>query len=255
MRYATLASGSGGNATLVEHDGHALLIDCGPSARTIAARSAALDFEVERIDAVLITHEHDDHVGGAAALSRRHDLPVYLSGGTARAAAARLDGRARLRPLTPERAFRLGPFDIVPVIVPHDAREPCQFVIAAGGRRLGILTDLGQPTAHVEQHYRALDALVLEFNHEPDLLAQSAYPRSLRARIGGHYGHLSNAQASALLGRLEPSSLVSFTAAHLSEKTNTPAHVAACLARCLPPDVPRHIAQQDAPSPWFEIDP
>ncbi|MEQ8660281.1 MAG: MBL fold metallo-hydrolase [Gammaproteobacteria bacterium] len=254
MRYATLASGSGGNATLIEHAGRALLVDCGPSARTVAARIAELDFDPARVDAILVTHEHDDHVGSAAALARRHDIPVHVTAGTARAAAARLAGVARLVPLTPGQTFTLGPFAILPVIVPHDAREPCQFVIAAGGRRFGILTDLGQPTAHVEHHYRALDGLMLEFNHEPELLARSPYPRSLQQRIGGDYGHLSNGQASTLLARLEPQSLVSFTAAHLSEKTNTPAHVAACLATCLPAAVPRHIARQDAVSPWFALD-
>ena len=254
MRYATLASGSGGNATLVEHDGHGLLVDCGPSTRTLLARMGELGFDPTRLDAVLITHEHDDHIGSAASLARRLDLPVHLSAGTARATRDRFDAHAALMPLTPGRALRVGPFGVLPVIVPHDAREPCQFVITAGARRLGILTDLGQPTPHVEHHYRALDGLVLEFNHDPELLARSPYPRSLQARIGGAYGHLSNQQASALLSRLEPQSLVGFTAAHLSEKTNSPAHVAACLEDCLPAGVPRHIAQQDAASPWLGLD-
>ncbi|MEQ8495769.1 MAG: MBL fold metallo-hydrolase, partial [Gammaproteobacteria bacterium] len=101
MRYATLASGSGGNATIVEHDGHALLVDCGPSARTLLTRMAGLEFEPGRVSAILVTHEHDDHVGSAAALARRLDVPVHVTAGTARAASARFDERTRLEPLTP----------------------------------------------------------------------------------------------------------------------------------------------------------
>ena len=250
MRFATLGSGSAGNAALIEHAGTALLIDCGLSWRQVECRAARLDFDLTTLRAVLVTHEHDDHVGGVATLARRLRLPVYLSDGTRQAAGRALNGLEDLREVLPERPFELGPFGVLPLIVPHDAREPCQFVISAAGLRLGVLTDVGHTTAHLVRHFSALDGLLLEFNHEPALLAASAYPASLKARIAGPFGHLSNDQAARFLGELDQRRLRWVLAAHLSEKTNTPATVRARLERSLPLHVQRTIAQQAEASDW-----
>ncbi|MGE0486644.1 MAG: MBL fold metallo-hydrolase [Gammaproteobacteria bacterium] len=254
MRFATLASGSNGNATLIVHGGHAVLIDCGLSLRQVEARAGALGFALGQLDAVLVTHEHDDHLAGAGALSRKYGIPLWLSAGTRLAGAVRLGAADDCRDILPGVRFEIGPFECLPVIVPHDAREPCQFVVAAGGTRLGILTDVGQSTPHLLASYADLDALVLEFNHDTDLLRRGPYPPALQARVGGDYGHLSNAQAETILGSLDQGSLRYFTAAHLSEKNNTPHHVEACIERALAPGVRRHVASQGEPSPWFDLD-
>lgn len=253
MRFATLGSGSAGNATLVEHDGTAILVDCGLSVRQVERRAAAIDFDIGTVSALFITHEHDDHIAGAAAFSRRTGVPVHVTRGTGIAAAARLEGVAAIEVFSPGQALQVGALSVHPIIVPHDAREPCQFVIAGGRRRLGILTDVGRVTTHLERSYDGLDGLILEFNHDPAMLAESPYPAVLKRRIGGEYGHLSNTQAESLLNRVDLNRLQHFVAAHLSEKTNTPEHVATCLARCLPQHVRHHIADQAAGSPWCEI--
>lgn len=253
MRFATLGSGSAGNATIVEHKGSAVLIDCGLSARQAQLRADAIDFDLGSLDALLITHEHDDHVAGAAALARRYGIPVFGTAGTLAAAERRLGGIASFEVISPETNLSIGALNIEPVIVPHDAREPCQFILSGGSKRLGILTDVGQITAHLTRSYCGLNGLVLEFNHDPELLATSPYPTSLKRRIGGDYGHLSNAQAEDLLQTLDLSALEYFTAAHLSEKTNTPAHVASCLDRCLSSKVVQHIADQGQASPWSDL--
>lgn len=253
MRFAILGSGSAGNATLVQHNDSVVLIDCGLSARQVEKRSAAIGFDIAAIDALLITHEHDDHVAGAATLAKRAGASVFASAGTQIAARDRLSGISQIETLSPGQALSIGELSIAPIIVPHDAREPCQFVLEGGGRKLGVLTDVGQVTPHLEHHYSALDGLILEFNHDPDLLATSAYPASLKQRIGGDYGHLSNRQAEGLLRSLDLSALQFFVAAHLSEKTNSPERVADCLARVLPSHVGSHIAEQSAASPWWEL--
>lgn len=255
MRYASLGSGSAGNALVVEHGAAAVLIDCGLSIRQVERRSASLGFDPASLTALLVTHEHDDHISGVAALARRFGIPVYLSAGTRRAAGEqRLAMLPRIHEFCPGIPFAIGPFTILPVIVPHDASEPCQFIIATAARRLGILTDLGHLTPYVEHHFTGLDALHLEFNHDPGLLERSVYPPGLRARIAGPYGHLSNAQAEQLLRRLDQHQLRWLTAAHLSEKTNTPTHVEDCLQRVLAAHVEYHIATRALASPWFDLD-
>ncbi|MEX2376224.1 MAG: MBL fold metallo-hydrolase, partial [Dehalococcoidia bacterium] len=254
MRYASLGSGSAGNAVLVEHGGSAIIIDCGLSLRELERRSARLAFDTTTLVAVVVTHEHNDHISGVPALARRYALPVHLSSGTRRAAAARLTSVPDIEEFRPGRPFDIGAFSMYPVIVPHDAREPCQFVIEVDGNRLGILTDLGQLTAHLERSFSDLDALFLEFNHDSSMLETSAYPFTLRQRIAGGYGHLSNAQAESFLRRMDQTRLSWLTAGHLSEKTNTAAEVLACLRRTLATHVQHHIASQIEPSPWFHLD-
>jgi len=253
MRFATLGSGSAGNALIVEHGPAALLVDCGLSWRQVEQRAAALGFDLRRLCAALVSHEHDDHVAGIATLARRLDLPVHLSRGTRQAAGARLGALPAAVEFVPDCPFVLGPFAIEPVIVPHDAREPCQFVIAAGTQRLGILTDTGQTTPYLARRFCGLDGLLLEFNHDPALLAASAYPAALRARIGGPYGHLSNTQAASFLRSLDQRRLRWVMAAHLSEKTNTPETVAEHLARSVAAGVRRRVASQGAPSAWCDL--
>jgi phosphoribosyl 1,2-cyclic phosphodiesterase len=220
MRFASLGSGSHGNATLVEVDTTCLMIDCGFSCKETEKRLQQLGVTPDSIDAILVTHEHSDHISGVARYSRRYGTPVWMTPGTE---AMHQGGEvAELNFFSSHQPFRIGNIDIQPFPVPHDAREPCQFVFSDGQRRLGLLTDTGSITRHMVEALEGLDALILEFNHDPDMLAEGPYPPGLKARVGGDFGHLSNGQAADLLGRLDLRHLKLLVAAHLSEKNNHP---------------------------------
>jgi phosphoribosyl 1,2-cyclic phosphodiesterase len=242
LRYTSLGSGSEGNALLIEAAGDdesrsRLLLDCGFGLRDVTRRLAERGVAPESLDAILVTHEHNDHVGGALRLARRHGIALYCSHGTwvsvAQSQAAAV--AAELNPcfVCSHTAFSVGGLDIQPFPVPHDAREPTQFVFNDGQHRLGVLTDTGCATACIIEQLARCDALVLECNHDPQLLARSDYPERLKQRIAGDYGHLSNAAAAALLDRLDRSRLQRLHAAHLSRQNNRPELAAAALAEVL----------------------
>lgn len=221
MRFASLGSGSAGNALVAEADGTLVLLDCGFSLRETVRRLARLGLEPERISGILITHEHDDHLGGAFRLSARFRIPLHITHGTLTAAGA-IPSEAVIQAIDSHCVFSIGNFEIHPYPVPHDAREPVQYVLGDGARRLGVLTDAGVGTAHIEAMLTRCDALVLECNHDRDMLMHGDYPESLKRRIGGRLGHLDNEASSRLLGRLDQSRLQHVIAAHLSEKNNRP---------------------------------
>ena len=253
MRFASLGSGSRGNATLVEAGHTRLLVDCGYGLRELEHRLDALGLCAEALSAVLVTHEHADHVRGVGPLARRYGIPVWTSSGTARAAA--LGDLPSLQAFASHGgAFRIGEVDVEPFAVPHDAREPCQFVFAAGERRLGVLTDAGRITPHIVASLRGVDALVLECNHDSDMLARGPYPPALRARVGGPLGHLSNAQAADLLQHVDHARLAHLVAGHLSEKNNHPELAAVALLAVSPALEARlSVLRQDSVSGWFQL--
>ncbi len=254
MRFALLGSGSKGNATLVAAGDTVLLIDCGYSVRAFDERAQELGVDPGAIDAVLVTHEHDDHAGGVGGLARRYDLPVYWTRGTALAAAARCGEVVRAQCFSSHAAFTIGDIEIRPVPVPHDAREPSQFVFVHGGARLGLLTDLGSLTPHVLAEYTDCDALIVEFNHDAARLESSGYPVALKRRIAGRYGHLSNADAQTLLARVASPRLRRVIAAHLSEQTNHPELVAARLDEtAATTHFEWQLAAQDRVLPWIAV--
>lgn len=220
MRFASLGSGSRGNALVVEYESTRLLIDCGFSASNCEKRLQRLGLSGTDIDALVITHEHDDHWRGVSRFSRRWDIPVWMTPGT-RAAKAD-DACAATCLYSPHEAFVIGDFQLQPCPVPHDAREPAQFVISNGDKRLGVFTDLGYATPHVLDMIGRCDALVLEANHDVDMLAHGVYPPHLKRRVGGRLGHLSNSQAAAFLKTIDCSALQHVVAGHISEKNNRP---------------------------------
>jgi phosphoribosyl 1,2-cyclic phosphodiesterase len=218
MRFASLGSGSRGNALLVEAGSTRVLLDCGFGPRELEARLARLGVTPHEIDAVLVTHEHGDHVSGVAKCAARFDFEIFLSHGTAVAAGIAEDGN--VFQIDSHAAFGIGDLEIQPFPVPHDAREPTQFVIGNGQNRLGVLTDAGCVTPHMVAMLDGCDALVLECNHDSAMLRASSYPPSLKQRIGGRLGHLSNEAAGDLLQRIDKQRLKHVVAAHLSEQNN-----------------------------------
>jgi len=226
MQLASLGSGSKGNATLVRGREGCLLIDCGFSLKQFEQRLARLDVEATEIRAILVTHEHSDHGSGVARVAARHDLPVLTTIGTAR----RLE-LERFEVIRGEDEFDLAGLRVRAVTVPHDAAEPVQFVFEdrADGSRLGVLTDTGHVTDHMVEVYAELDALLLEFNYDGQMLENGPYPYHLKQRIAGRHGHLSNRQSLDLLQRIDRERLRRLIAAHLSEKNNAPAIVAGLL--------------------------
>ena len=219
LRFASLGSGSRGNSTLVEWEAGTLLVDCGFSVKETNQRLERLGKRAEDIAAIVVTHEHSDHIKGVAAMARRYDLPVYMTPGTWHS--RNLGELPDLRLIEAYQPFELEGIQVTPVAVPHDAREPAQFIFEYAGLRLGVLTDLGSITAHVEAHYQDLDAMVLEANHDPFMLASGPYPPSLKQRVGGLWGHLSNQQAAGFLQRLDRARLQHLVVAHISQQNNS----------------------------------
>ncbi|MCF6325276.1 MAG: MBL fold metallo-hydrolase [Gammaproteobacteria bacterium] len=231
MRFSSIGSGSRGNGTLVVRHNTALLIDCGFSVKQALPRLARLKQDPESITAIVVTHEHGDHINGVAVMARRYQIPVWASHGTAMQFVA--GELPALNIFSSHERFEIGDLEISPFPVPHDAREPSQFVFSDGAHSLGLLTDVGSTTPHIENSLSGCDALLLESNYDVDMLAQSEYPASLKARISGPRGHLSNQQTAALLRQLDCSRLQHFAAAHLSEQNNSPEIVRETLAAAL----------------------
>jgi len=221
MRFASLGSGSEGNGLVVEAGATRVLVDCGFGIRDTVARLARLGLAPGDLTAILVTHEHADHIGGVPAFAARYAIPVWATFGTLASVAERFEGMTHVYGFDSHEHFAIGELEIVPIAVPHDAREPVQYVIGDGARRVGILTDLGVSTLHVEDCLTGCDALVLECNHDVDMLENGSYTWSLKRRIASRLGHLDNSTAAALLGRLDNSKLVHIFAAHLSRENNT----------------------------------
>ncbi len=233
MRFASLGSGSQGNALIVEAGGTRLLLDCGFSIREVTLRLARLGIDPGGLTAILVTHEHADHVGGVFAFARRHRLAVYLTHGTYKTAARGRSVLTDCHLIDGHAVFAIDDIELRPFPVPHDAREPVQYVFSDGDRCLGVLTDSGSITSHIVDVLRLCDGLVLECNHDQGLLAASRYPAPLRRRIGGPFGHLENGQAAELLRQIDTSRLQHVLAAHLSQENNRPHLAARALALAL----------------------
>jgi phosphoribosyl 1,2-cyclic phosphodiesterase len=233
VRFACLGSGSEGNGLLVEAGATRVLIDCGFGIRDTVARLARIGVAPETIAAIIVTHEHSDHVGGVSAFAARYDTPVWLTFGTLSAVAERFAGLPAVYGFDTHDAFAIDGIEVRPFPVPHDAREPVQFVCGDGQWRLGVLTDLGVSTLHVEASLSGCDALVLECNHDSGMLANGHYPHALKQRIAGRFGHLDNEAAGGLLSRLDNSKLKHVFAAHLSQHNNMPDLARAALATAL----------------------
>lgn len=220
VRIASLGSGSKGNSTVVTDNSTCLLIDLGFSIKETVHRLSRLELRPQDIDAILVTHEHADHIHGVAGFARKFATPVYLTHGTYQP--DRMGVLPSLNRVNCHVGFEIGSFAVTPVTVPHDAKEPCQYLLQSGSCVVGILTDLGHVTPHVVEHYRECDVLLLECNHDTDMLANGPYPYPLKQRVGGDYGHLNNHQAAELLSQVNLDRLGHLVISHISEQNNHP---------------------------------
>lgn len=217
MRVASLGSGSKGNATLIQAQAATLLVDCGFGLKDIEQRLAAKGVSPRELSAILVTHEHGDHLKGAPMLANKYHIPLWASAGTSRFFKRDVPTHQVINPL---QRFDIGDIEVEPVTVPHDASEPTQFVFRSAGLCTGLLTDLGSITEHVKQAYQQCNLLMLECNHDPQMLLDGPYPYSLKKRVGGDYGHLSNQQAVELLNCVDKSTLSHVLISHISEQNN-----------------------------------
>lgn len=233
MGFASLGSGSRGNGTLValggakQTPGTVFLVDCGFTLKQTEQRLAGLGLSGGDLDAIFVTHEHADHISGVAALAHKYRVPVYASYGTARSAAKRgksgqlIGDGITFRTFDGDVPFTVHDVVVNPVRVPHDAKEPTQFVFDDGKERVGVLSDLGCVTQHVVTQFSGLSHLLLEANHDVEMLQAGSYPPALKRRVAASYGHLSNQQALTLLQEVQHAAL-HVVIGHVSEQNNCP---------------------------------
>jgi phosphoribosyl 1,2-cyclic phosphodiesterase len=254
MRFSSLGSGSEGNALLVQVAGTSIMMDCGFGLAETEARLARAGLLPGDLDAILVTHEHSDHIGGVARFARKHGVPVWLTHGTAKVLADGSLPLALRHYVDPHEVFAVADIQVTPYFVPHDAHEPVQYVFSDGNARLGVLTDTGSITAHIQETLSGCDALVLECNHDLDMLMNGPYPASLKRRVAGKFGHLDNITAASLLSSIDCSKLKHVLAAHLSKQNNLPELATAALAEalsCAPEWI--GVANQNEGFSWREV--
>jgi phosphoribosyl 1,2-cyclic phosphodiesterase len=254
FRFASLGSGSKGNAWVVQAGRTTVMVDCGFGQRDAMRRLARLGLAADDLDAILVTHEHSDHGRGVAKLADRARCPVWLSHGCHSMLEAHDMAPVGARILAGHESFALGDLQVTPYPMPHDAREPVQYVFSEGGRRFGLLTDAGHTTSHIESVLDGCHALALECNHDIAMLRAGGYPAALKRRILGPYGHLDNTAAADLLARIAGAGLTHVVVAHLSQHNNKPELARAALAGALGcEDAWVGVADQETGLDWRDI--
>ena len=257
MKFASLGSGSAGNALLISaasgQTETTVMLDCGFGPRQTEQRLGRLGLSPENLSAIIVTHEHQDHIGGVYKFARRYRLPVWMSLGTYQETTEDAHD-VEINICRDGEKFAVGDLELQPFTVPHDAREPLQYCASDGQHKLAVLTDAGQATAHMMHAMEKSDALVLECNHDSEMLRHSVYPSFLKQRIKSALGHLSNKDALDILSRLDQSRLKKVVGAHLSLANNSPALVRQALQEGVRAAVTEiTIACQEEGFDWIQI--
>lgn len=259
LRIAILGSGSSGNVLIVESAGRRLLVDAGFSAKEMARRMATLGIDPEGFDGLVLTHEHSDHVRGARVYAKRHGLPVYATRGTLEESGLAAVEEVASHVLESGRPAEVGAFEVQPFAIPHDAREPIGMVIEdSQGRRVGLVADLGTRSQLAWSALRDVDVLVLETNHDLDMLRRGPYPWPLKQRVAGRHGHLSNRDAADGVRDLVSDRLSMVVLYHLSRTNNLPALALATIGETLAEECCRAevvLTGQHEPTPWLDAEP
>jgi len=249
-RFASLGSGSRGNGTVVEIGGESILVDCGFTLKQAESRLNGLGLRPADLSAILVTHEHSDHIGGVGALAYKYAVPVFASYGTLQSARKRAAGIGNA--LNARAAFQIGEVEVQPVVVPHDAREPTQFVFRHETVAIGVVSDLGCVTPFVIEQFSDLNGLLMESNYDFNMLAKGRYPERVKRRIASDLGHLSNEQAAEFLAAVAHPELT-VVVGHVSEENNHPDLLEDAFRSQRPRVRSLAFATQDEGAAWQEI--
>jgi phosphoribosyl 1,2-cyclic phosphodiesterase len=251
MKFSTLASGSKGNATVVEAEGYRILIDCGLTIRELKRRLLTLDIELSSLHALLITHFHSDHIKGIPQLLKNFaDNPDGFEICSSRRFAM-LPTKYRWQRLRISKEMELGPFSVMPFELPHDGGGSVGYKFSYNNKNFIFATDLGFPTSELGNLLQDADAVVIESNHDLDMLQQSEYPQFVKDRISSAYGHLSNCQSAELLSSTLSKDCQHVVLGHLSERANT--HKIALANMRAAVSSPVSAASQHIPSNWYAV--
>jgi phosphoribosyl 1,2-cyclic phosphodiesterase len=254
IRFSLLGSGSNGNAILIASPTGKILVDNGLSLRKLQERAASLHLHLDDLKAVFITHEHMDHVNGVGVLSRRLNVPVYMTQGTFEALPDGVGKIPRIEIFEPGDSIAIDDLEVTSFSVSHDAADPVNFVVRSGGVQLGLAGDLGHASHLVKNRLTGSHALVLESNYCPDMLRQGSYPHAVQQRIRGSRGHLSNADMCSLLASLVHDALQLVVLVHVSKENNTRKRAHDMAARVIESHPARvFVARQDRATRLFEI--
>jgi phosphoribosyl 1,2-cyclic phosphodiesterase len=265
MEFCTIASGSSGNCTFVGNDHVSLLIDAGISGKRIEEGLNKAGRSGKDLDGILITHEHIDHIRSIGVLARKYKVPVYATGGTMDylfhcSSLGRLD-RELFHKVEADRPFSVGGMVIEPFHIMHDAAEPVGYRIEADGKKFAVATDMGCYDDYIIEHLKGLDSIVIESNHDINMLQVGKYPYRLKQRILGERGHLSNASSGQLLSKVLNDHLQGIFLGHLSQENNLPelafetvrVEIMFSDTGYRPEELPIRVAKRSAPSPLVEF--
>jgi len=225
VKFASLGSGSKGNATIIDTENGCLMIDCGFSIKETTRRLERVGKSPQDISAILVTHEHSDHWKGVLPFSSKFSIDVYATAGCYRAVNVSPTTSKLLKVICSHSGFMINNVHVLPIPVPHDANEPVQYIFSYDQYRLGILTDVGNITPYIIEQYNNCTGLLVEANHDVELLQAGAYPKFLKDRVAGQWGHLNNHQTASLLSAIDQQSIQKLVIGHISESNNNSARV------------------------------
>ena len=256
MKFCSLGSGSMGNSYVVAQDDQIIIIDCGFNISEFQKRLKKLEIDPFSVTAMLLTHEHDDHSKSIFSVASKYNLPIFLTHGTYKMCKKKINKNKvnKFIFINFLEDFKIGKIKITPIPVPHDAREPVQFKFEYSNKKIAIISDLGFGNQILIDQIKNVDALILESNHDDNLLAKSKYPRSLKDRISGKYGHLSNTESAKILDLINTKNLLWLGASHLSKENNTSDLVKSSWGKVLKNNsIGINIIAQDHVTNWVSI--